>query len=92
MRVGLGTNGIGITDEVAVRLKECGAGSVAISLDSCTPEIHDEFRGMPGAWAGAIAGIKASLMNGLRVQFNTTVTQENFDAIGNILALGRSWG
>ena len=92
LRVGLGTNAIGITDEVARRLKESGAGSVAISLDSSTPEIHDEFRGMPGAWAGAIAGIKASLRNGLRVQFNTTVTQENFDDIGNILALGEELG
>jgi radical SAM protein with 4Fe4S-binding SPASM domain len=92
LRVGLGTNAIGITDEVAIRLKESGAGSVAISLDSSTPEIHDEFRGMPGAWAGAIEGIKASLRNGLRVQFNTTVTQENFDDIGNILALGEELG
>ncbi len=92
LRVGLGTNGIGIDDEVAVRLKKCGAGSVAISLDSSTPEIHDEFRGMPGAWEGAIEGIKASLRNGLRVQFNTTVTQENFDDIENILALGEGLG
>ena len=43
---------------------------------------------MPGAWQEAIDGIKASLRNGLRVQFNTTVTQENFYDIGNILALG----
>ena len=92
LRVGLGTNAIGITDEVAIRLKESGAGSVAISLDSSTPEIHDEFRGMPGAWQGAIDGIKASLRNGLRVQFNTTVTQENFEDIGNILTLGEELG
>ncbi len=92
LRVGLGTNAIGIDDEVAVRLKNCGAGSVAISLDSSNPEIHDKFRGMSGAWEGAIEGIKASLRNGLRVQFNTTVTQENFDDIENILTLGEELG
>ena len=54
LRVGLGTNAIGIDDEVAVRLKNCGARSVAISLDSSNPEIHDKFRGMSGAWEGAI--------------------------------------
>ena len=52
LRVGLGTNGSGITDEVAIRLKESGAGSVAISLDSSTPEIHDEFRGLGGGHSG----------------------------------------
>ena len=92
LRMAMGSNGVGITDEVAKKLLDSGISKVAISIDSSTPEIHDEFRGVQGAWMKAIEGIKACLRNGVGVQFNTTVTQQNFDDIGDILELAESLG
>ena len=92
LKMAMGTNGIGITDEVAKKILASGIKKVAISMDSSTPEIHDEFRGVPGSWQKAIDGIKASIRNGLGVQFNTTVTVQNFDDIDNILDLAESLG
>ena len=92
LKMAMGTNGVGITDEVAKKILASGIKKVAISMDSSSPEIHDEFRGVPGSWQKAIDGIKASIRNGLGVQFNTTVTVQNFDDIDNILDLAESLG
>jgi radical SAM protein with 4Fe4S-binding SPASM domain len=92
LRMAMGTNGVGINDQVAMKLKLSGIKKVAISVDSSGPDIHDEFRGVSGAWKNAIEGIKACLRNGVGVQFNTTVTLQNFDDIDNILQLAESLG
>ncbi|MFC1803323.1 radical SAM protein, partial [Thermoproteota archaeon] len=92
LRMAMGTNGVGITDEAARKLLDSGISKVAISIDSSTPEIHDEFRGVSGAWEKAIEGIKACIRNSVSVQFNTTVTLQNFDDINNILELAESLG
>ena len=92
LKMAMGTNGVGITDEVAKKILASGIKKMAISMDSSTPEIHDEFRGVPGSWQKAIDGIKASIRNGLGVQFNTTVTVQNFDDIDNILDMAEGLG
>jgi radical SAM protein with 4Fe4S-binding SPASM domain len=92
LRMAMGTNGIVIDDEVARQLLESGIKKVAISVDSSTPEIHDEFRDLPGSWERAINGVKACMRNGVDVQFNTTVTVQNFDDIKNILKLAEDLG
>lgn len=92
LRMAMGTNGVDIDDEVAMNLQESGIKKVAISIDSSTPPIHDEFRGVKGSWAKSIEGINACMRNGVDVQFNTTVTQQNFDDIGNILSLAENLG
>jgi radical SAM protein with 4Fe4S-binding SPASM domain len=92
LKMAMGTNGIGIDDEVAKKLLESGIKKVAISVDSSTSAIHDEFRGLPGAWEMAINGVNACMRNGVGVQFNTTVTVQNFDDIDNILKLAERLG
>jgi radical SAM protein with 4Fe4S-binding SPASM domain len=92
LRMAMGTNGVLIDDEVAQKLLESGVNAVAISIDSSGPGVHDEFRGVPRAWEKAIEGVKACTRNGVRVQFNTTVTQQNFDDIENILSLAEDMG
>jgi len=87
LKMAMGTNGTLIDDKVAKKLADSGVRSVAVSLDSSKPQIHDEFRGVKGAWQKAIEGAKACQRNGIAVRFNTTVTQQNFDDIENILAL-----
>jgi heme b synthase len=87
-RVCLASNGVLITPEIAARLKTVGVQRVAISLDGATPEIHDSFRGIPGAWEGALRGAQNVINAGLEVQFNITVAQHNKHQIPAIVQLG----
>ena len=45
-----------LTREAIFKMKEAGVVRLGISLDGSTPEIHDAFRGLPGAWARTIQG------------------------------------
>jgi radical SAM protein with 4Fe4S-binding SPASM domain len=87
LKMGLGSNGSLIDDAAAKKLKEAGIETVSISLDSHIPEQHDEFRGVGGSWEKAVRAIKALQKNGVLVQVNTTVTQQNYDQIDDIMSL-----
>lgn len=87
LRMGMGSNGILIDDEVSRRLKDAGMETVAISLDSSIPDRHDEFRGVKGCWDHAVNAIKALKKSRIQVQVNCTVTPQNYDEIDNIMSL-----
>ncbi len=90
--VAMGTNGTLITDSVAAELKASGVRAVAISIDSSVPERHDAFRGLKGAWRRALDGIAACRAHGISIQVNTTVTQQNYNEIEDIMALAEKEG
>jgi radical SAM protein with 4Fe4S-binding SPASM domain len=92
LRMGMGSNGMLINDEVAQKLKDAGMWTVAISLDSSIPERHDEFRGVEGCWEHAVKAIKALKKAGIEVQVNCTVTRQNYDEVDDIMALSESLG
>lgn len=91
-RVTMGTNGTLIDDETAQKLHDGGIRKVAVSIDSSQPPVHNALRGSPEAWSQAIEGIKAAIRNGVGVQVNTTVTQQNYADIDNILRLSKGLG
>ena len=92
LRMGLGSNG-GLIDAKAARdLKEAGVKTVSISLDSNVAAQHDEFRGVSGSWDKAVAAIKALRENDVLVQVNTTLTQQNYDQIDDIMTLAEQIG
>ena len=92
LTVAMGTNGTLITDSIARELKSCGVKAVAVSIDSCIPEQHDAFRGVIGSWRRALDGIDTCVEHGIAVQVNTTVTQQNYDEIDDIMALAEEHG
>ena len=92
LKMGLGSNGSLIDEAAATRLKEAGIATVSISLDSNFPQQHDEFRGVPGAWGKAVEACKALRRNNVLVQVNTTLTQQNFNQIEDIMILAESIG
>ena len=92
LRMGMGSNGMLIDDKVAMKLKDAGMWTVAISLDSSVPERHDEFRGVKGCWESAVNAIKALKKAGIEVQVNCTVTKENYDEIEKIMELSENLG
>lgn len=92
LRMGLGSNGTLLDAATAKKLSEAGIKTVSISLDSHIPAQHDAFRGVPGAWEKAIQAIKVLRENDILVQVNTTLTQENYDQIDDIMSLAEQIG
>jgi radical SAM protein with 4Fe4S-binding SPASM domain len=92
LRMGLGSNGCLIDSTAARKLKEAGIKTVSISLDSPIPQQHDEFRGVAGSWQKAVDAIKLLRQNDVLVQVNTTLTQENYDQIDDIMTLSEQIG
>ncbi|MFQ5901777.1 MAG: radical SAM protein [Thermodesulfobacteriota bacterium] len=81
----LGTNGTLLTPKLIKALLDKGIKGFGISLDSITPEIHDNFRGVKGAWQEAMKGIETLKKEGVEFQIQTTVTKENYDEIPAII-------
>jgi len=92
-RFGLNTNAILADDSVAVLL--AGAkrrlNSVMVSLDGGSPEVHDALRGH-GAFAAAMAGIKALQRKQIPICFYCTVTGLNARHLEETAELALSLG
>ncbi|MCA1990409.1 MAG: radical SAM protein, partial [Desulfarculus sp.] len=65
LRMVMAVNGTLLTPEIARKLKDCGIQRLSISLDGPDEKSHDAFRGQPGAYAGALAGMAAARAAGL---------------------------
>jgi heme b synthase len=76
-RMVMAVNGTLLTLDIARRLKDVGIQRLSISIDGATASSHDRLRAVPGAYAGALAGIAACREVGLPFQINTTVTRAN---------------
>ena len=92
LRVVMAPNGTLLTPERARQLVAAGVKRVSISLDGATAEVHDAFRGMPGAYAGALNGMESARSAGLPFQINTTVTKKNLGELDAIFRLARERG
>jgi len=92
MFVAVATNGTMIDERMAQRLKDSGVGYVEISLDSTKPELHDEFRGIPGSWQRTIEGIKNCVQVGLYTAIATTVTRLNVAEVPSLISLAKRLG
>ncbi len=92
MYVAMATNGTLITREMARKMKEAGIQFVQISLDGATPEVHDEFRGVKGAFERTVRGIKNCVEEGFFVEVSTTATHFNYRQIPEIIDLCEELG
>jgi radical SAM protein with 4Fe4S-binding SPASM domain len=88
----MGTNGTLIDNAVAKKLFDTVILKVANSIDSSTPRVHDEFRGVKSAWNKAVEGVKSCNRNGIGVQFNVTMTRHNYNELDSILAMAENLG
>jgi radical SAM protein len=66
-----------LTREAIFKMKEAGVVRLAISLDGSTAEIHDGFRGLPGAWARTIQAIEWANEAGIPIQVHSTIGRLN---------------
>jgi len=76
------TNGQFLTDEVCQKLKKAGNASPLISIEG-TEVVSDDRRGGKGVLEKTLAGVQASVRNGLITGVATSVCQTNFKDLVN---------
>ena len=88
LHVVLSTNGTLIDRAVAQRLKDLEFAYVGISLDSAIPTIHDEFRGVAGAFERTMRGFRHCVAVGQKVGLRLTLTRhtaQNLDRLFDLI-------
>ena len=86
MRAVISTNGTLITREVAGQLKRIGLSYVGVSLDGME-ETNDKFRGVRGAFAAALEGIRNCREAGIKVGLRFTINRRNAQDVPRIFDL-----
>jgi len=92
LRVALATNGTQVTKEVARKIVDAGVRRVSISLDGANAATHDAFRGIPGAFDGAVKGFRNLQEVGMSLQINMTIARHNAHQLPEVLDLAKSMG
>jgi radical SAM protein len=62
-----------LTEDLVRQLKDAGLDQMALSLDFPRADLHDAFRGVPGAFAKTMAAIEWAHRCALPLQINTTL-------------------
>lgn len=70
------TNGLLLTDRNVKKLAEAGLASLNISIDSCEPELHNEFRAVPKCYEKAFEGAARCREAGILTGISTYATGE----------------
>jgi len=86
MRAVISTNGTLITKTKARELKEVGLSYVGISLDGAEA-VHDQFRGVQGAYKLALKGVENCQAEGLKVGLRFTINKRNVAEIPHLFNL-----
>ena len=84
LKVTISTNGTRITPEWARRFKDFGVAYVGISLDGIGA-VHDQFRGVTGAFDAAIRGFRLCEQVGQKIGLRLTLTRNNVQSLSQIL-------
>ena len=92
LRTVMSPNGTLVTREVAARMKACGIARISVSIDFPTAGEHDRFRGVPGAYDGAVRGVRNAIAAGVEVQINSTITRLNVHHLAALLQLADDLG
>ena len=86
MRAVVSTNGTLITRQHAERFAEAGLSYVGVSLDGLQ-EVHDQFRGVEGAFRQALEGIRNCRAAGVKVGLRLTLNRRNVAELTGIFDL-----
>ncbi len=78
------TNGTLIDRPTAQRFKDLEFAYIGISLDSAIPAIHDEFRGVQGAFERTMTGFRNCVAVGQKVGLRLTITRHTADNLGRL--------
>lgn len=81
-----------LTPELVQGLKAAGLDQMALSLDYPRAELHDDFRGVPGAFRKTLEAAGWARAAGLPLQINTTVAAETAPYLAEMAALVEELG
>ncbi|MGD0645734.1 MAG: radical SAM protein [Candidatus Bathyarchaeia archaeon] len=90
--VSVATNGTLLTKENVKKLKQTGIHYVEISIDGATAKTHDTFRGVPGSFDKAVAGLRNCVEADLCACIATTATKSNLGEMPAIVTLAEEMG
>ena len=80
----VGTNGVKITETLALLLKKEGVRGLSLSLDALDATRHDTFRRVRGAFDNTVKGAKILARAELPFIVQTTVGDHNVEELGRI--------
>ena len=85
--VSVASNGTLLTKANVQKLKESKVNYLDVSIDGSSAKSHDDFRGVPGTFDKAIAGLKNCVEADLCVCIATTVGKKNMEELPEIIDL-----
>ena len=77
----VGTNGVLVSENLAMTLHQAGVRGMALSLDSLDPTTHDRFRRVEGAFDNTVSGAKVLAARQMSFIIQTTVGAHNHDEL-----------
>ncbi len=92
LRMCMATNGSLVTPEVCREMKAVDLKMVSLSLDGPTPEIHDDFRQCPGAFAGVERAAALFREHGIKFLINSSFTKRNQAHIAETFRVAKGLG
>lgn len=92
LRMVMAVNGTLVDEAMAQEMQDSGIQRISVSIDGASAESHDRFRQVPGAFEGALRGIRCAKKVGLEFQINTTITRQNSHELPAILDLAIDLG
>ncbi len=84
LNVVITTNGTLITDSWIEKYRG-KISLVRISLDNCIEKVHDDFRGVPGAFQQTVNNIRKLIANGFRVTVLSTIRRSSLSSLFDFL-------
>ena len=90
--VSVATNGTLLTKPNVRRLKRAKINYVEVSIDGACAATHDAFRGVPGAFDKAVAGLRNCVAEDLCTCIASTATKANYEEFPKILDLAAEIG
>lgn len=91
--IGILTNGTILKDNVLKLLTQNRDRTVVnVSIDSTNSEIHDQFRGVPGAFYKTCENVKRMTQNGIKVRIASSIFKENMWEIDKLAELAINLG
>ncbi len=94
IRASIDTNGLNLTEEMAIKLKKAGVSNINVSVDSAEPRIHDALRGHEGCFAAAEKALELCAREKIPCLVSTYASKRALESkdLEHIISLARRKG
>ncbi|MGO9569121.1 MAG: SynChlorMet cassette radical SAM/SPASM protein ScmF [Desulfomonilaceae bacterium] len=92
LSLGMETNGVACTQEIAAKLAGCKDSFVSVSLDGADAQTHEWVRGVQGCFDATLTGIRHLVDAGLRPQIIMSIMKRNKHQVESVVRLAELLG